>query len=132
MQKGLYQHCYKDMMKLCFRYTNDIETSASIYNDAMLKVFFGISTYKEDGKLLAWVKRIVVNTCIDHVRKKGPLETKELNGNDDTVSVIENDVFKKMSNEEVKKLIKQLPTKDRKSTRLNSSHVSQSRMPSSA
>ena len=109
MQKGLYQHCYKEMMKLCYRYTNDVETSASIYNDAMIKVFGNIGTYKEDGKLMAWVKRIVVNTCIDHVRKKTPLQMKELNENDNSDAVIENDVFIKMSNAEVKRLISQLP-----------------------
>jgi RNA polymerase sigma-70 factor, ECF subfamily len=109
MQKGLYQYCYKEMMKLCCRYTNDVETSASIYNDAMIKVFSNIGTYKEDGKLMAWVKRIVVNTCIDHVRKKTPLQMKELNENDNNAAIIENDVFIKMSNAEIKRLISQLP-----------------------
>lgn len=109
MQKSLYQHCYKDMMKLCYRYTNDMETSASIYNDAMIKIFNSIGAYKEDGKLMAWVKRIVVNTCIDYVRKKVPLETKELNENYNDNAVIENDVFIKMSNAEIKRLIGQLP-----------------------
>ena len=97
------------MMKLCYRYTNDVDVSASIYNDAMIKVFNNIGTYKEDGKLMGWVKRIVVNTCIDHVRKKVPLETKELNENHNSNAVIENDVFTKMSNAEVKRLISQLP-----------------------
>jgi RNA polymerase sigma-70 factor, ECF subfamily len=97
------------MMKLCYRYTNDVDTSASIYNDAMMKVFSNIGTYKEDGKLMAWVKRIVVNTCIDHVRKKVPLETRELNENHVSDAVIENDVFTKMSNAEVKRFIGQLP-----------------------
>lgn len=108
MQKNLYQHCYKEMMKLCYRYTNDVDVSASIYNDAMMKVFSNIGTYKEDGKLMAWVKRIVVNTCIDHVRKKAPLQMKELR-EDQNDAVIENDVFIKMSNVEVKRLISQLP-----------------------
>jgi RNA polymerase sigma-70 factor, ECF subfamily len=109
MQKGLYQHCYKEMMKICNRYTSDIEMSASIYNDAMIKVFSNIGSYKEDGKLMGWVKRIVVNTCIDHVRKKMPLHIKELNENDNSDTIIENDVFVKMSNAEVKRLISQLP-----------------------
>ena len=111
MQKGLYQHCYKEMMKLCYRYTNDVEVSASIYNDAMIKVFSNIGTYKEDGKLLAWVKRIVVNTCIDYVRKKAPFKMKELNENHDFDAIIENDVFIKMSNADIKRLISQLPKK---------------------
>jgi RNA polymerase sigma-70 factor, ECF subfamily len=109
MQKGLYQHCYKEMMKLCYRYTNDLETSASIYNDAMIKVFSNIGTYKEDGKMMAWVKRIVVNTCIDHVRKKVPFQMNELNEDHNNDVIIENGVLIKMSNAEVKRLISQLP-----------------------
>ncbi len=109
MQKGLYQHCYKEMMKLCHRYTNDVETAASIYNDAMIKVFSNIGTYKEDGKLMAWVKRIVVNTCIDYVRKKTPLQMKQLNVNHDSDTIIENEVFIKMSAADIKGFISQLP-----------------------
>ncbi len=109
MQKNLYQLCYKEMMKLCYRYTNDLEVSASIYNDAMMKVFKNIGTYKEDGKLMAWVKKIVVNTCIDHVRKKAPLKLKELDEHHDADAVIENDVFSKLSNAEVRNLINRLP-----------------------
>jgi RNA polymerase sigma-70 factor (ECF subfamily) len=109
MQKGLYQHCYKEMMKVCHRYTNDLDISASIYNDAMIKVFRNIGTYKEDGKLTAWVKRIVVNTCIDHVRKKAPLQTRELDEDHNNDVTIENDVLIKMSNAEIKRLIRQLP-----------------------
>lgn len=97
------------MMKLCYRYTNDVDLSASIYNDAMIKVFNNIGTYKEDGKLMAWVKRVVVNTCIDHVRKKVPMEMKELKEDHNNNAIIENDVFIKMSNAEVKRLISQLP-----------------------
>ena len=97
------------MMKVCYRYTNDLETSAGIYNDAMLKVFCNIGTYKEDGKLIAWVKRIVVNTCIDHVRKKVPLQMTALNENHHSDAIIENGVFIKMSNEAIKRLISRLP-----------------------
>jgi RNA polymerase sigma-70 factor (ECF subfamily) len=86
-----------------------VDTSASIYNDAMMKVFKNIGAYKEDGKLIGWVKRVVVNTCIDHVRKKLPLETKELNDDYSNDAVIENDVFIRMSNAEVKQLISKLP-----------------------
>ncbi len=61
MQKALYSLCYDDMMKVCNRYTNQPETSASIYNDAMFKVLNNIAGYREEGKIMGWVKRIVIN-----------------------------------------------------------------------
>ena len=109
MQKYLYQHCYTPMMKLCYRYTYDVETAASLYNDAMVKIFNSIDKYEEDGKLFGWVKKIVVNTCIDHVRKKAPIETKELKENHSDDVQIENEVLQKMSNAAIQAIINKLP-----------------------
>ena len=96
-------------MKVCNRYTNDAETSASIYNDAMLKVFKNMATYEEEGKITAWIKRIVINTCIDDVRKKVRLETKfTLEEFADNIQ-IENGVVEKMTNADIKALINKLP-----------------------
>lgn len=109
MQKQLYLLCYKEMMKVCFRYTNDIETSASMYNDAMIKVFKNIKVYTEEGKINAWIKRIVINTCIDHLRKKIPLETKLLHEDFIDNTQIENGVIAKMTNADIKAIINKLP-----------------------
>jgi RNA polymerase sigma-70 factor, ECF subfamily len=109
MQKALYAHCYNEMMKVCTRYTNDTETSASLYNDAMFKVFKNIEGYKEDGKIMGWIKRIVVNTCIDYVRLKTPMPTIEIKETSEAEYAIEETVLHKMSAIEIQKIIKQLP-----------------------
>ncbi len=109
MQKALYAHCYEEMMKVCNRYTNDAEASASLYNDAMFKVFKNIDSYKEDGKILGWVKRIVINTCIDYVRLKTPIPTIEIKETHEAEYAIEETVFHKMSALDIQKIIKQLP-----------------------
>jgi RNA polymerase sigma-70 factor, ECF subfamily len=109
MQKALYAHCYEPMIKVCNRYTNDAETSASLYNDAMFKVFKKIEAYKEDGKIMGWVKRIVVNTCIDYVRLKTPMPTIEIKETNEAEYAIEEIVLHRMSALEIQKTIKQLP-----------------------
>jgi RNA polymerase sigma-70 factor, ECF subfamily len=109
MQKALYEHCYVEMMKVCKRYTYDNEISGSIYNDAMVKVFNNISTYKEEGKIMGWIKRIVVNTCIDFVRLKTPILTTDLQENQLEHHYINESVFDKMSANDIQKLIKELP-----------------------
>jgi RNA polymerase sigma-70 factor, ECF subfamily len=109
MQKALYAHCYDEMIKVCNRYTTDAETSASLYNDAMFKVFKNINGYKDDGKIIGWVKRIVINTCIDFVRLKNPIITMEIIESNEAKYAIEETVLHKMSALEIQKLIKQLP-----------------------
>jgi RNA polymerase sigma factor (sigma-70 family) len=69
-QQQLYRLCYPDMIKVCFRYAHDADGAGIIYNDAMLKVFRNLGSYTEAGKLMAWVKTIVVHTAIDFCKKK--------------------------------------------------------------
>ena len=109
MQKALYAHCYEEMMKVCTRYTTDTVTSASLYNDAMFKVFKNIDSYKEDGKIMGWVKRIVINTCIDFIRLKTAIPTIEIKETNEAEYAIEETVLHKMSALEIQKVIKQLP-----------------------
>lgn len=112
MQKHLYEFCYTDMMKICMRYTKDIDKAAIVYNDAMLKVFKNIKQYDEQGKLLAWIKKVVVNTAIDYVRVKSNF-LQEIAGNETIAEEhgIEETVFEKINGNEIRKLINSLPEK---------------------
>jgi RNA polymerase sigma-70 factor, ECF subfamily len=69
-QQQLYRLCYPDMIKVCFRYAPDADGAGTIYNDAMLKVFRNLTSYTETGKLMGWIKTIVVHTAIDFCKKK--------------------------------------------------------------
>ena len=63
-------------MKICYRYTDRQEESEEIMNEAFIKLFKNIQQFDEfrqEDTLLSlkgWFKRILVNTCIDHYRKK--------------------------------------------------------------
>ena len=45
--------------------------------DAFLKAFLSIDSYKDDTSFGSWLKRIVIHTCIDQLKKKH-LETVSL------------------------------------------------------
>jgi RNA polymerase sigma-70 factor, ECF subfamily len=109
MQKNLYEHCYRNMMKVCCRYTNDVEIAGSLYNDAMVKVFKNINNYKEDGKFIGWVKTIVIHTCIDHVRIKSPIALKEYTTDYNEAAFVDNEIIEKLDNAAIKQIINTLP-----------------------
>jgi RNA polymerase sigma-70 factor (ECF subfamily) len=112
MQKQLYEFCYTDMMKICIRYTKDIDKSAIVFNDAMLKVFKSIGQYDEKGKIMAWIKKIVVNTAIDYVRIKSNFLPEIVNKEDIPENFsIDESVFEKMNSKDIQKLINNLPAK---------------------
>ena len=68
-QEALYKYFYADMFRVCQRYADDSHDVLTILNDAFLKIFKSISTYKNElGNFKSWLKTIVINTAIDHVR----------------------------------------------------------------
>lgn len=108
-QEQLYRLCYPEMIKICIRYAGDMDGAGTIYNNAMLRVFRHIGAYRHEGKLLGWVKTIVINSCLDHIKKKGPIKEEKLgSGQEEQVSIPE-DVFSRISVKDIQKIIAQLP-----------------------
>ena len=107
-QHELYKLCYPDMIKVCYRYAPDADGAGTIYNDAMLKVFTNIHKYTDEGKLLGWIKTIVINCSIDFCKKKNifkesvPYVSQE-------EPILNAEAFDLLSGKEIQQLIAQLP-----------------------
>jgi RNA polymerase sigma-70 factor (ECF subfamily) len=68
-QRYLYDH-YKGVAKLiCNRYAADSEEAKDIMQEGFVKVFLNIDKFEEKGSLEGWIKRIMVNTAINHYKK---------------------------------------------------------------
>lgn len=109
-QEQLYRLAYLPMMKVCLRYAADEQDSGSIYNTAMLKVFTNIEQYKGKGDIMAWIRKIMVNSCIDHCRQQLKFITA---GNLYDVAAetihISPEAYDRFSSAEIMKLLKELP-----------------------
>ncbi len=68
-QKLLYERYYGSMMVVCMRYTNDREEARDVLHEGFLKVFNYLHKFERGTNLGAWIRRIMVNTSIDHYRK---------------------------------------------------------------
>lgn len=68
-QQMLYKHFYSKMMSVCYRYVRNSEDAKDLLHDGFVKIFRNLKQYKFDGSLEGWVRRIMVNTAIDHIRK---------------------------------------------------------------
>lgn len=108
-QEQLYRLCYPEMIKTCYRYAGDMDGAGIIYNNAMLRVFKNIDTYKHEGKLMGWVKTIVVNCCLDHVKKEARFKDESLKTAQEEQVSINEEVFSNVSVKEIQKMIGQLP-----------------------
>lgn len=108
-QEELYLRFFDKMFGICFRHTADEETAMSIMNDGFLNVFKNISSFRSEGSLESWIKKIVFNCISDHYRlKRNKVKYVEL-----TDERHYDDTFDSYDYEVIIKLIKKLPEKDR-------------------
>lgn len=68
-QELFFKHFYGKMLVVCSRYARDRDEAQDILQDAFVKVFDNLEKYKITGSIEGWVRRIFVNTAIDHYRK---------------------------------------------------------------
>lgn len=78
----LYKQYSRSMYNLCIRMVSDRYEAEDILQEAFIKIFRDINTFRRQGTLGAWLKRIVINQCLNHLRKKKPtivgLDDKEI------------------------------------------------------
>ncbi|PLR75799.1 RNA polymerase sigma factor SigW [Bacillus sp. V3-13] len=64
---------YKDkVFQLCFRMLGNRHEAEDIAQEAFIRAYVNISTFKIDRKFSTWLYRIATNLCIDRIRKKKP------------------------------------------------------------
>jgi len=99
-QQKLYEVYYPSIMPLCLRYSNNSEDAMDIMHEGFIKIFKNIAKYKVGTSLNSWIKRIMINTAIDHYRKMSRRRTENL---DTAYSVRSNnpDVVSQMSAQEI-------------------------------
>jgi RNA polymerase sigma factor (sigma-70 family) len=68
-QKTLYKKYYSLFMVMCFRYVPGREDAEEVLNNAFLRIFKYIDKFNNAGSFEGWMKRIVVNCCLDFIKK---------------------------------------------------------------
>ena len=69
-QHQLYKLYSKAMYNICYRITNDEWEAEDVLQEAFVNAFQHINSYRGTASFGAWLKKIVVNKAISHVRKK--------------------------------------------------------------
>ena len=77
-QHRLYQEHYGKMMGVCLRYASSRDEALDLLHEGFIKVFQNINRYKPGTSLHAWMRTIVVNTCIDHHRRQVRRRTEDI------------------------------------------------------
>ena len=68
-QRLLFDRFAPKMLGVCIRYTKDVEQAEDVLQDAFIKIFTKLDHYNSVGSLEGWIRRIMVNTALDQIRK---------------------------------------------------------------
>lgn len=74
MQEELYNRFSAKMYAVCLRYAGNTQEAEDILQEGFIKIFKKLSTFRGDGSFEGWVRRIFVNTAIEHFRRKKYLQ----------------------------------------------------------
>jgi RNA polymerase sigma factor (sigma-70 family) len=108
-QRMLFDRFSSKMLGVCLRYAKDSEQADDILQDGFVKVFTKLKDFKNEGSLEGWIRRVMVNTALDQIRKNG--KTLGDVSVDDVQYKIENNdhIAEQLMAEDLLKLINSMP-----------------------
>jgi RNA polymerase sigma-70 factor (ECF subfamily) len=108
-QRDMYEQFAGVMLGVCYRYTKSMADAEDVLQEGFIKVFRYLHQYKKEGELGAWIRRIMVNTAINYLKRNRHYQA-DLSFNDPglhPVSVDNPDVL--LNAKALADLIRQLP-----------------------
>lgn len=72
-QRALYDQFAAKMFGVCLRYAKNYHIAEDLLQDGFVKVFRYLDKYKGTGSFEGWIRRIFINTAIEHYRRQNPM-----------------------------------------------------------
>ena len=68
-QFRLYRLYAKAMFNICYRMVNNRADAEDLLQEAFTDAFIKLGSFRYESTFGAWIKSIVVNRCINHLKK---------------------------------------------------------------
>jgi len=107
MQEILYKRFSPKMYGVCLRYSGNVEDANDLLQEGFIKIFKNLQKFRGEGSFEGWIRRIFVNTSIEHFRKKVKLyNVSEVQEN--TIEDFELNVLDSMAEKDIIFLVNEL------------------------
>lgn len=107
MQEELYSRFSPKMYAVCLRYSNNTDDAQDLLQEGFIKIFKNLDRFRAEGSFEGWVRRVFVNTSIEHYRRKVNLfstsEREEAFVEDNSVNALD-----KLAEKDIIKLVQEL------------------------
>jgi len=68
-QEAFYNRFSPKMLGVCYRFAKNREDAEDMLQEGFIKIFTQLHQYRNEGALEGWIRRIVVHTCINILKK---------------------------------------------------------------
>ena len=72
-QAELYNQFSAQLFSVCLRYADNYDDAQDIFQDGFIMIFHKINQFRFEGSFEGWLRRIMVNCCIEKHRNKNYL-----------------------------------------------------------
>lgn len=108
-QRKLFDRFSPLMLGVAMRYIKDKEHAEDVLQDGFIKVYNNLHRFEYKGSLEGWIRRIIVNTALDQIRKNKK-NINDLHLDDSNFEIIQkSDTIGKLEAEVLMEIIQQLP-----------------------
>ena len=112
-QSALYRKFSSVMLAVCLRYAQNRDEAEDILQEAFLKIFQNIGSYRKEGSFEGWMKRVMINHALNYYRKNRKLPFHEDIGSINETEIMNNEepsaMHAPVSAEKLIALIQMLP-----------------------
>ena len=68
-QRELYNRYSPKMLSVCYRFAPHREDAEDMLQEGFIRVFTQIQSFRNSGSFEGWIRRIIVHTCINFLKK---------------------------------------------------------------
>lgn len=108
-QRQLYEHYAEAMLGVCYRYTRSARDAEDVLQEGFIKVFHHLGQYKQEGELGAWIRRIMVNTALNFLKRHRKYQEEMFFTEEYLHPVSKDDPAMMLQAKEIADLVRQLP-----------------------
>jgi RNA polymerase sigma-70 factor, ECF subfamily len=108
-QQMLYKRYAPKMLTVCMRYAFNREEAEDVLQEGFIIVFEKMSQFRMDGSFEGWIRRIMVNKSLEHIRKTAKVFPIMDIDNVEDKFVSEEEVLNTIAFNELLAMIQELP-----------------------
>jgi RNA polymerase sigma factor (sigma-70 family) len=108
MQEELYNRFSPKMYAVCLRYANNSDDAQDLLQEGFIKVYKNLHRFRAEGSFEGWIRRVFVNSSIEHFRKKAIQLSSVSDKEENTIENSDISALDTMAEKDIIRLIQEL------------------------